>query len=173
MIQSERLIYRKITENDFAAVSSIMREPSVQAVWEQTFAEEDVREWIARRQAGYRANGIDYLLAVQKSTQEAVGQIGLLRETIAGEKVWGIGYILLSRFQGMGYATEGGYAMMNYAFQTLGASEVVCDIRPMNTSSIAVAKRLGMTETGSFVKIYRGIEMPHLLFRLPQDRSRL
>lgn len=165
MLSTQRLTFREVTENDFSAVAAILRDPSVAAVWEQQFTDQDVHDWIARRQAGCRANGIDYLLAVLKSTGEPAGQIGLLRETIAGEAVWGIGYILLTRFQGQGYATEGGRAMMDYAFQTLRAPEVVCDIRPMNTASIAVARRLGMVETGSFVKIYRGREMPHLIFR--------
>lgn len=165
MIQTKRLTFRVITEQDFEVVAAIMRDPGVAAIWEQYFTDEDVRDWIARRQAGCRANGIDYLLAVEKATGEPVGQIGLLRETIAGESVWGIGYILRTRFYGQGYATEGAQAMMDYAFGVLRAPKVVCDIRPMNTASIAVAKRLGMEEVGSFVKIYRGQEMPHLIFQ--------
>lgn len=165
MMQSERLIYRKVSENDFEVIAAIMRDPDVRKVWEQSFTDADIRGWIARRQAGYCSNGIDYLLAVHRATQEAVGQIGLLREHIAGEDVWGIGYILLRRFQGNGYATEGARTMMDYAFHTLHAPKIVCDIRPTNTASIAVAKRIGMTETGSFVKIYRGRDMPHLIFQ--------
>lgn len=165
MIQTKRLAFRAITQRDFEIAAAIMRDPGVAAVWEQRFTDEDVRDWIARRQAGCRVNGIDYLLAVEKATGESVGQIGLLRETIAGEAVWGIGYILRTRFYGQGYATEGAQAMMDYAFGVLRAPKVVCDIRPMNVSSIAVAKRLGMEEVGSFVKIYRGREMPHLIFQ--------
>lgn len=165
MLQSERLIYRKISEDDFEVIAKIMRDPGVRRVWGHFFTDGDVRDWIVRRQAGYRSNGIDYLLAIRKTTREAVGQIGLLREQIAGEEVWGIGYLLLSRFRGSGYAAEGARAMMDYAFHTLHALKIVCDIRPANTPSIAVAKRIGMTEAGSFVKIYRGIEMPHLIFQ--------
>ena len=101
-----------------------------------------------------------------KQTNEVVGQIGLLKETIEGEAVWGIGYILIRRYCGNGYATEGARTMAEYAFHTLQVPKVVCDIRPMNQASIAVAKRIGMTETGSFLKKYRGKEMPHLIFEL-------
>lgn len=123
-------------------------------------------EWIKRRRAGYTDNGVDYFLAINKSTQKAVGQIGLLKEIIKGEEVWGIGYILKSKYYKKGYAVEGAKAMADYAFHILKAPKVVCDIRPENLSSVAVAKRIGMVETGIFIKNYRGIEMPHLIFEL-------
>lgn len=166
MLVSERLIFRKIEDSDFSSVAEIMRDEAVQKVWEHYFSDDDVREWINRRQKGYQDNGIDYLLAVRKDTNETVGQIGLLKETIENEEVWGIGYILLSRFCGNGYASEGAATMADYAFHTLNIPKLICDIRPMNTASIAVARRIGMKQTGSFVKTYMGKEMPHLIFEI-------
>lgn len=166
MLESERLIFRKIEKDDAPDIARIMRDEGVQKVWEHYFSDEDVDEWIARRQAGYQNNDIDYLLAVDKKTNEAVGQIGLLKGITDGVETWEIGYILLSQYYGNGYATEGARAMIDYAFNTLQIPKIVCDIRPMNKSSIAVAQRIGMVETGSFVKIYKGREMPHLIFEL-------
>lgn len=166
LLHSERLLFRQIEDTDFETIARIMRDEGVQKVWEHYFTDEDVRAWIERRQNAYRNNGIDYLLAIDKQTNKPVGQIGLLKENIEGNEVWGIGYILLSEYCGNGYATEGAKAMAKYAFETLQVPKLVCDIRPMNKASIAVAKRLGMVETGSFVKIYQGMEMPHLIFEL-------
>ena len=100
MLQSERLIFREIRDTDFLSVAEIMRDEGVQKVWEHYFSDQDVQDWINRRKKGYQDNGIDYLLAVRKDTNEAVGQIGLLKETIGDKEIWGIGYILLSRFCG-------------------------------------------------------------------------
>lgn len=166
VLQSERLIFREIEEADAPVIAQIMRDEGVQRIWEHYFTDDDIMSWIKNRREGYRKNGIDYLLAVKKETNEAVGQIGLLKETIDGKDVWGIGYILLGKYCGNGYATEGARAMAEYAFDILKVKKVVCDIRTINKESIAVAKRIGMAETGSFVKIYRGIEMPHLIFEL-------
>lgn len=166
VLESERLLFRKIEESDTQIVAEIMRDSGVQKVWEHYFSDEDVKEWMERRRNGYQKNGIDYLLAVNKLTNEVVGQIGLLKSSIEGEAVWEIGYILHSRYYGNGYATEGAKAMAEYAFRALKVSKIVCDIRPMNQPSIAVARRIGMVETGSFVKVYRGKEMPHLIFEL-------
>lgn len=169
MLQSERLIFKEIEESDFQTIARIMRDEGVQKVWEHYFTDEDVLSWIERRRNGYKNNGIDYLLAIDKQTHEAVGQIGLLKEIIEGKEVWGIGYILLSEHCGKGYATEGAKAMADYAFHVLNIPRLVCDIRPMNHASIAVARRIGMKETGSFVKIYKGMEMPHLIFELEKE----
>lgn len=169
MLQSERLIFRQIEESDTPLIAEIMRDEGVQKVWEHYFSDEDVKEWIERRQRGYQNNGIDYLLAIDKETKEAVGQIGLLKGNIDGEDIWEIGYILRSRYYGKGYATEGAKAMAEYAFNTLHIAKIVCDIRPVNKASIAVARRIGMVETGIFVKVYRGMEMPHLIFELKKE----
>lgn len=168
VLQSGRLVFREIEEGDAPVIAQIMRDEGVQKVWGHYFTDDDVSAWIERRREGYRKNGIDYLLAVKKETDEVIGQIGLLKEIIDGEEVWGIGYILLGKYCRNGYATEGAKAMAQYAFETLKADKIVCDIRPMNKASIAVAKRIGMAETGIFTKIYQGKEMPHLIFELEQ-----
>lgn len=173
MIESERLVFRKIDDDDFEIIAEIMRDEGVKKVWECDFSDGDVREWIEKRKKGYESSGMDYLLAVCKDSGEIVGQIGLLKETINGEKVWGIGYILLSKYCGNGYASEGAKAMADYAFETLKADKVVCDIRPMNQPSIAVAKRIGMVQTGEYIKNCSGVAMPHLIFELNSKRMAL
>lgn len=66
---------------------------------------------------------------------------------------------------------DGAKAMADYAFNTLNIPKVVCDIRPENQPSIAVAKRIGMAQNGSFVKLYKGKKMPHLIFELYNNRE--
>ena len=172
-LDSERLLYREMDEHDFDAVAGILRDPEVRRIWEQEFPDEEVRAWIERRQRGYRQNGIDYLLAVEKATGEPIGQVGVLREEIDSQTVWGVGYILRGDCRGKGYATEGARRMAAYAFDELGADRIVCDIRPINAPSLAVARRLGMTRTGSFVKMVHGQPMEHLIFTLtPEDFRR-
>ncbi len=167
--QSERLNFRKIEDGDFNIIAEIMRDGGVKKVWGHYFSDDDVKEWIAQRKRGYENNGIDYLLAINKLSKEVVGQVGLLKESIDGKETWGLGYILLSQFYGKGYAIEGARAMADYAFHILEVPKIVCDIRPMNKPSIAVAERLGMIETGMFIKRYHGMKMPHLIFELSRE----
>lgn len=168
-ILTQRCTLRPLVPEDFDAIFQIMNGKRVREVWEHAFAPEDVNQWIERRRKGYRENGIDYLLAVNRETGEPVGQVGLLREEMDGRMVWSIGWILGEAFQGQGYATECARAVADYAFDEMQLSEIYCDIRPQNEKSLAVAARLGMSRCGSFVKHYRGMEMVHDVFCLKKE----
>lgn len=41
-LESERLTYREITEQDFEIVAGILRDPEVRRIWEQDFSDEEV-----------------------------------------------------------------------------------------------------------------------------------
>lgn len=106
--------------------------------------------------------------------RQILGVCGPLIETINGERRMGVAYIFNKTCWGKGYATEAAQASVNYAFGALGAEEVIAEIRPENKKSRCVAERLGMTISGSFVKNYKGKEMPHLIYVLkkPQKSGR-
>ena len=103
-----------------------------------------------------------------------MGVCGPLIETINGERRMGVAYIFNKACWGKGYATEAAQASVNYGFGALGAEEVIAEIRPENKKSRRVAERLGMAINGSFVKTYKGKEMPHLIYVLskPQKSGR-
>ncbi len=169
-ILTKRCVLRPIVPEDFEAIFQIMNGNRVREVWEHAFSPEDVNQWIEKRRKGYEENGIDYLLVVNRETGEPIGQIGLLREEMDSRLVWGIGWILGEAWEGQGYATECSRAVADYAFDVMGISEIYCDIRPENEKSLAVAKRLGMTRCGSFVKHYRGMDMVHDVFCFKKEK---
>lgn len=171
MIESERLLLRPITEDDFDELAVMLRDPDVMRAWEHTFSDEQIKAWIARRMAGYAACGHDYWLAVERESGAAVGQIGLLEEDVKGERVLGVGWMLKKACWGRGYAQEGARACIDHAFQVLGETRVIADIRPENTASVTVALRLGMVKTGSFVKHYNGIDMVHDVYELRKAQA--
>ena len=170
MIESKRLMLRKMTQDDFDAIAEMLRDAAVMYAWEHTFDDEGIREWIRRQMQRYETDGTAYLLAVEKQTSRAVGQIGVLKEEIGGETAWGVGYLLNQKDWGKGYAAEGAKACMDYAFSVLGAERVICDIRPSNTASIRVAERLGMRQEGEFVKHYNGKDMLHRIYAMHREQ---
>lgn len=166
MIESKRLILRKITHKDFNELSKMLKDIEVMYAWEHTFSDEQITAWINNQMRRYNEDGIGYLLAVNKLTNQVVGQIGLLHQTIKHEKYWDIGYILKKDSWGKGYASEGAIACLNYAFKVLNTDKVICDIRPQNIASISVAKRIGMVRTGEFMKKYNGKDMVHVIYEI-------
>ena len=72
-----------------------------------------------------------------------------------------IGYLFQRAFWHQGYAIEAAKACKNYAFEVLDVKEVCSIIRDTNTASQKVAVRNGMVKKDTWVKHYRGVDMPH------------
>ena len=81
-----------------------------------------------------------------------------------------VGYLFQKAFWHKGYCTEAAIACKEYAFERLNIDEVFSIIRDNNIPSQMVAKRNGMAVTGSFVKHYYGIDMPHLVFSVKKNK---
>jgi RimJ/RimL family protein N-acetyltransferase len=71
-----------------------------------------------------------------------------------------VGWAILSSASGRGLATELGRAGLAYAFDTLGADEVVAFTERHNTRSRAVMERVGMDYVGEFPGkgLFQGVE---------------
>lgn len=79
----------------------------------------------------------------ERTTGAFVGRAGLWQPE--GWPGLEVGWTLDRDYWGHGYATEAGRAAIDYAFNVLGADEVISLIRPENTAAIKVAERLGET----------------------------
>lgn len=164
LLITERLLLRRLTEEDFPNVFSVLGDPEVMYAWEHGFSEQEAREWLAGTFARYEKDGFGHYAAEVQETGEFVGMVGLLRETLAGKDLLGIGWMLRRDCWGHGYATEAAQAVLRDAFERLGAVEAIADIRPENAASIRVAERLGMRAEYEVVKRYRGKDMLHIVY---------
>lgn len=164
MMESERLVFRKIAKDDFDELCVILQDIEVMYAWEHAFSDKEVWEWIAKNLERYANEGFSYFAAITRNTQELVGVIGPLKEMVDGVSYVGVAYILNKRFWGKGYAFEGAKASVQYAFDTLNAAEVIAQVRPANLRSRKVAERLGMEAVKEFTKQYQGKAMRHLLY---------
>ena len=82
--------------------------------------------------------------AVERETGNFVGQVGLVEQRVDGESETEIGYLLLRRYWGRGFATEAALAARDHGFGTLGRERLISLIDPRNEPSMRVAERIGM-----------------------------
>lgn len=164
VLETPRLGFRRLRTEDLAALRPILGDEQTMYAWEYGFTDTQIAEWIERANRRYQTCGYSHHAAVQKESGELIGLMGILPEEIDGESYFGLGYIVARRFWGQGYAMEGAAAWLRYAFDNLGAQQVIADIRPENTASRRVAERLGMTVAGEHMKYHNGKEMPHLIY---------
>ncbi len=57
-----------------------------------------------------------------------------------------IGYAVAPQYQGLGYGQEAVGGLLQFSFETLGKRKVQASVDPSNEASIALLKRLGMTQ---------------------------
>jgi RimJ/RimL family protein N-acetyltransferase len=169
MLESDRLLFRKLTPDDFDGLAEMLRDPDVMYAWEHTFTDEEINKWIAKQAERYKNHIVGYFAAVNKATGELIGQMGLIWSDIGELRALEIGYMLKREHWGKGYATEGAAALAEYAFSEIGVNRVYTSIRPENIRSVRVAERIGMSAGDSFIKLYDGKNMEHTIYYL--DRS--
>ncbi|WP_341702503.1 GNAT family N-acetyltransferase [Ferrovibrio sp.] len=142
-LETERLILRPPQREDLDAWTAFLLDAEV-----QRFLGGVQQRPIAWRQlcimaGSWTVEGFSMFSVIEKDTGRWIGRLGPWRpEGWPGTEVgWG----LTRDAWGKGYATEGAAAAIDWAFDTLGWTEVIHTIVPENVNSQAVAKRLGST----------------------------
>jgi len=165
ILETERLTLRELEPDDLDFLASMMADPEVSHHYDRRFSREAADEWLHRQLERYAIDGHGLWLAMDKASGTPVGQVGLILQTVQGEKRPEIGWLLDRKQWGKGYATEAGAAVRDAAFTRWKYPEVISLIRPANTSSQRVAERLGLVAgptvwfNGSEHVVYR-IEAP-------------
>ena len=165
--ETERLLFRKITEQDFDTWLAFCKYPnSLKYIFsqEQLKVEDPIercRIWFKRVFNRYE-NGLGGMnTLIEKQTGAFVGQCGLLIQTIDDIEELEIGYSLMPAFRGKGFASEAAIKCKEFAFENNYATSLISVIVPENTDSIKVAMNNGMqldkttTSNGDVVNIYR------------------
>lgn len=169
ILQTSRLFLHHLTPEDEAELKTFLQDKDVMYAWEAPFTDAEVAAWLKANLRRYQKDGFSFYAVIHKRSGKFLGVCGPLIETINGKRHMGVAYIFSKTCWGNGYATEATQACLDYAFNTLGVQEVIAEIRPENKKSRRVAERLGMKACGSFVKTYKGKEMPHMIYKLTKD----
>lgn len=127
---------------DFIAV--MLSHPEVMKYYPKLYTREEAADWIRRQQGRYTKDGYGLWLIIDRENKYPVGQAGLVRHLIEGEQCDEIGYLIHRPYWRNYYATEAATAVREYAFNDLLRGTVCSLIRPENTPSRGVAKKLGM-----------------------------
>lgn len=161
ILETERLYLREMNQTDFGSLCKILQDEDTMYAYEGAFDDDEVQQWLDRQRFRYQQWGFGLWAAILKETNEMIGQCGLTMQTWKEKEVLEIGYLFNRSYWHNGYATEAAIACKKYAFEILGAEEVCSIIRDTNIASQNVAVRNGMSMEDSWVKHYRGIDMPH------------
>jgi [ribosomal protein S5]-alanine N-acetyltransferase len=105
------------------------------------------KDWIESQLLRYKEGRYGLMALLDKRTGELVGQCGLLLQEIDGKEELEIGYHVLPRHWGKGFATEAALFFKEFAFQHRLADSVISIIHIHNVRSQKVAQKNGMEST--------------------------
>jgi len=144
MLETERLILREMTDDDFDAIYAVLADSDITQHYPYTFDEARVRGWIARNKERYRTDGFGLWAVVLKETGEVIGDCGLTLQPINGQMLPEIGYHIRADRQRKGYASEAAAACIRYAFERHDFPAVYSYMKYTNIASAATAMKNGM-----------------------------
>lgn len=170
ILETPRLGLRQMNEGDWDALCAILQDDETMHAYEGAFDDAAVRSWLDNQIRRYaEEDGHGLWAVVLKDTGEMIGQCGLTYQDCDGRRVLEVGYLFNRAFWHRGFAAEAAQACRDYAFGVCGAHEVFSIIRDTNLASMAVALRNGMHARNVIVKLYRGVEMPHVVFSIRRE----
>ena len=129
-IETERLILRELRETDLDGMFELDSDPEVHRYLgnKPVKTKEESQIMINSIIKQYQERGIGRWATIEKSSGEFIGWSGLRLNTEYNmngfTKYYDVGYRIIKRYWGKGYATESGKAAVNYGFNVLKLSEL-------------------------------------------------
>ncbi|WP_339893263.1 GNAT family N-acetyltransferase [uncultured Algibacter sp.] len=149
-IETERLILREFRESDLDGMFELDSDPEVHRYLgnKPVKTKEESQRIIASALKQYKERGIGRWAVIEKSSGEFVGWSGLKLNTEYNmngfTRYYDVGYRLIKRYWGKGFATESGKAAVNYAFNVLKLPELYATTEIGNQASHNALLKIGL-----------------------------
>jgi RimJ/RimL family protein N-acetyltransferase len=144
-LETARLILRPPTQEDFDGFAAMAAEEDTMRFIGGVMPRDAAWRMLATIAGSWAVLGFGFFSVIEKESGRWIGRLGPWRP---GGEAGGwpgneVGWGLIRAAQGKGYAYEGATAAIDWAFDTLGWTDVIHCIAAENTPSIALAHRLG------------------------------
>lgn len=147
ILETNRLILRRLLPDDLDNLFALYSDPEIRKYFpDGTLTYEVTKEeleWFLNGHPKHPELGL--WATILKETNQFIGRCGLLPWTIEGQAEVEIAYLIAKEYWRQGLATEAAQAILQYGFEQLGLSRLVCFIDPANIASQRVAEKIGMT----------------------------
>ena len=145
MLETERLVLRRMSEDDTDELLLIFSDPRVMASFGgRLFNRAQMEQWVRRNLEHQDRHGYGLFSVILKTEERLIGDCGLEHMEVSGAAEVELGYDMRSDYWCRGFATEAAAAVRDFAFARLGLPRLVSLIRPSNVASRRVAEKIGM-----------------------------
>ena len=164
-METSRLYFRKIDENDFENLKNIISDSETMKYYPAPYDDSGVHRWIKWCIGCYEKRGFGLFGVILKETDEFIGDCGITLQNINGKEVFEIGYHINKKFWNKGYATEASQYMKEYFFMNTNYDEVYSYMNKENIPSRRIAEKNGM----KFVEEYSDGEENLVVYKITRS----
>jgi ribosomal-protein-alanine N-acetyltransferase len=146
ILETSRLSLRHLERNDLNDLYKLYGDPEIRKYFpERVLTLAETREHLEWYMDGPRDHPeLGLWATIHKETGKFIGRCGLLPWEIEGKQEVEIAYLLDKSFWHQGLATEAAQGLLQYGFEKLNLSRLICLMAPENSASQRVAQRVGM-----------------------------
>ncbi len=147
ILETNRLILRHLELDDLDSLYALYCDPDiVRYIPDASRSYEETREELEWHRNGHpRHPELGLWATIHKETGKFIGRCGLLPWKIDGQNEVEVAYLISKAYWGQGLGTEAAQAILEYGFEKLNLSRLICLIDEENLASIKVAEKIGMT----------------------------
>jgi len=167
ILETKKLLLRRLVMDDLNDLFRLYSDPEIRKFFpEGVLNYEDTKdelEWFLNGHPKHPELGL--WATIHKESGNFIGRCGLLPWTIEGQDEVEIAYLLDKAYWKQGLGTEAAQAILQYGFEKLNLSRLICMIDPENVASQRVAERIGMTFEKK-VDGYEGDNLPFFIYSI-------
>ncbi|MEY8518020.1 GNAT family N-acetyltransferase [Lachnospiraceae bacterium 29-84] len=172
VIETERLILREYTFDDFNILFEIVSDPETMQHYPAPFDRQRTRDWIAWNLENYETYGFGLWAVVRKESGELIGDCGITIQNIDGEMLPEIGYHIHKKYWRRGFAKEAARAVRDWAFYNTQYDTIYSYMKYTNVGSYSTAIAIGMTKVKEYPNKKNGISYAYAIRREEWEKLR-
>ncbi len=146
ILETQRLILRHQVLDDLDDLWALYCDPEItKYIPDAPRSRDEAREELEWHMHGHPRNPqLGLWATIYKETGKFIGRCGLLPWNIDGQDEVEVAYTIARDYWGKGLATEAAQAIVNYGFEKLNLSRLICLPVVENIASQKVAEKIGM-----------------------------
>ena len=165
ILETERLILREYTYEDFDALYKILSDPETMKHYPKPYDEKGTMRWLNWSLDNYNRYGFGLWAIELKSSGIFIGDCGITMQNIDKEMLPEIGYHISKAFWRQGYAKEAASAVRDWVFSNTEFDSVYSYMTYSNVASYSTAASVGLTR----IKEYDCEGVKHYVYKLTRE----
>ena len=157
IIETQRLILREYTMEDFDGLYEILSDPVTMQHYPKPYDEAGTKRWLDWSLNNYATYGFGLWAVVLKETGAFIGDCGLTMQPIDGQQLPEIGYHIHKDHWRRGYAKEAAKAVRDWAFENRNFDTLYSYMHHTNVASYSTAQAVGMQRIKEYTDEKDGI----------------